>query len=622
MGKGVLRAVTGAGSLLAVMAVAASLPAGAGAQAGATIGGVAYQRVDPGPAFTERPEPAQEWAAPQPNRAEKAAGLLAYRPNDPGDCGPARKPRVEEHITSLSCTVAPMQTTATWLALSALGPVKGLEVTVSRGRVPVTVEVLHEHFWPQRTGWGSRQWYMTPELLLPCGLGRRTVPATRGTLSSETFDLVAGGSAGIWLKVTAPQGARAGVYNLRITVNSEGRRSLRLPLRVEVLPFELRTPKDRGWLLYADSGRWSGMTDAQVLAELRDWVSHGITGLVELPLGSLDLSALKSGGAPVVDARPFKRLASLCRQAGMFGPHVVTPGAWPEKVRDALGITANLSSGQWPEEVTRGVEAVAKAAVAATRDEPATWYYYGVDEPTGDNTYAIQDYQCWKRAGARTYATFYQIEFLQKASEYLLAPCFCVPLVASEEPARRALEACDKSGTEFWWYGTGSYVNPFPQERYLFHNRYGSGLLFWKSGARASVAWTFCRPHDDVFNDFDGSDSNPAEPKEQATAYPHLLKPDDWSTYQGAIPTIAYEGLREGWDDYRYLYTLSEVIREATASGEPSRVQKAAAARARMEALVAAVAWVNPMGPGPVATRQLAEIRAEVAGLVKGLIRR
>lgn len=612
--------MTATGVVLAALLAGVWAPRSAWAQAGATIGGVAYDHVDPGPAFTERAAPAQDWPAPEPTRAERSAGLLAYRPADPGDCEPGRRPRVSEHLSSLSCSLAPGQSTAAWFALSALAPATALEVSVSRGRAPVTVDVRHEHFWPQRTGWGSRQWYMTPELLLPCSNGRRTVPATRGVLTDESFDLPAGGTAGIWLTVTAPRGARAGRYSLRVTVRSSTGRALRIPLKVEVLPFELRTPPQRGWLLYADSARWSSMTDAQVLKELRDWVAHGITGLVELPLGTLDLSALKSGGAPVVDARPFRRLADLCRKAGMPGPHVVTPGAWPEKVRDALGIQANLGSGPWPDAVTRGVEAVAKAAVEATRDEPATWYYYGVDEPTGDNTYAIQDYGCWRRAGARTYATFYQIEFLQKASEYLLAPCFCVPLVSSEGPARRALEACTKSGTEFWWYGTGCYVNPFPQERYLFHNRYGSGLLFWKSGARASVAWTFCRPHGDVFNDFDGGDANPSEPKEQATAYPHLLKPDDWSTYQGAIPTIAYEGLREGWDDYRYLYTLAEVIREATSSGKPGLVLKAESAKARMEALVAAVPWVNPMGPGPVTTGQLVDLRAEVAGLIKGLV--
>ena len=48
--------------------------------------------------------------------------------------------------------------------------------------------------------------------------------------------------------------------------------------------------------------------------------------------------------------------------------------------------------------------------------------------------------------------------------------------------------------SEFWWYGTGSYVNPFPQEGFMFHNRYGAGLLFWKSGAKAQASWTFCRP--------------------------------------------------------------------------------------------------------------------------------
>ncbi len=290
-----------------------------------------------------------------------------------------------------------------------------------------------------------------------------------------------------------------------------------------------------------------------------------------------------------------------------------------ERVRDALGIQADLGKGEWPQAVKDGVALVARAAVEATKDVPTRWYYYGVDEPTGENTYAIQDYQAWHQGGALTYATFGDPKFLEQAGAYLTAPCFVTYLISQEAGARAAREGCAKAGAEFWWYGIGSYVNPYPQEGATFANRYGAGYLLWKSGAMSAVAWTFSRVHEDVFNDFDGSRANPAEPKDQMTAYPQFLRPDDWSTYQGAIPTLAWEGLREGVDDYKYLSTLASLI--ATARDSKLRAARDAAKRAQepLDTLTEAVPWVNPMVQSDLETKRLQQVRRAIADQILSL---
>ena len=579
------------------------------------IGGVPYAYVDPGEPFRERPAAPPTWEPPTPTPAERRAGLLAYATSDPGEYRPDRLPKPDEHAAELRVFLTPGEDEPLWVGVWGLEALQGLRAEVNRGSAPVAVDVRHAHFWPQRTGWRSREWYMTPELLLPCGDGTRLVPTTRGLLEERAFDLAAQQTAVFWITLTAAPEARPGTYRAAVRIRGEGRPALRLPLRIEILPFRLQRPDDRFWLLYADGGRWSAMSEAQVLAELRDFARHGITGLVEGPLGTPDLSRLK-GGEVDFDASPYLELAERCRAAGLPGPHVCSHGGVPERVRDALGAQCDLMQGEWPAEVAQGVEAVARAACAATKDAAAKWYFYGWDEPSGDNTYAIQDYQAWRRGGAETYATFYQIGFLEKASEYLTAPCFVVGLISNEEQARLARETCERTGAEFWWYGTGSYVNPYPQEGHLFHNRYGAGFLFWKSGAKAEVTWTFCRPHEDVFNDFDGSPANAAEPKEQATTYPHLLKPDDWSTYQGAIPTLAWEGLREGVDDYLYLYTLTALIADGRDSREATARDAAERAATELQQLVEAIPWTNPMNEATFDTRRLHDSRRAVADLI------
>ncbi|NPV49328.1 MAG: carbohydrate-binding family 9-like protein [Armatimonadetes bacterium] len=597
--------------LVAVASVCLCLAAGAQTDGPVTIGGVTYERVDPGEAFTAAPELPQDWAAPEPTAAEAAAGMIPYAAEDPGFCRPYRRPKTEERLTRLRSFLTPGEDEPVCFAVYSLTALQGLTVTVDTGGTPVTVDVRHAHCWPQRTGWRSRQWYITPELLLPCADGKKTVPTTRGLLTEVPFDVPAEQTTGFWLTLSAPAGAKAGTYAAKVTVTSTERAALELPLEIEVLPFTLQRPADRWWLLYADVARWGAMSDEQIVAELRDYRRHGMDGLVEIPLGQPDLSRIREG-IVTYDASSYRRYAALAQQAGMAGPHVVgSAGVW--QVNEALGAGANLGEDDWPQAVKEGVAAVAKAAMEATRDVPAPWYYYGVDEPSGDNTYAIQDYQCWHAGGARTYATFYNLGFLEKAAEFLTAPCFVSGLISNAENARQARETCAKTGAEFWWYGTGSYVNPFPQEGFVWHNRYGAGLLFWKSGAKAEVSWTFCRPHEDVFNDFDGSAVNSAEPKEQATAYPHLLRPDDYSTYQGAIPTLAWEGLREGVDDYLYLYTLTQTIAAAKASPQEAVRQLASEAETEIQALVDAVPWANCMGPNGFPTTRLQQLRRVAA---------
>jgi len=583
-----------------------------------TIGGVTYDYVDPGEPFKEVTRPEPDWPLPEPTPAEQSAGIMADVTSDPGDYKPDRWPKPEEHVTKLSAFLTPGEDEPVWVGVYGLAELLGLTIRVHTGNAPVTVDVRHLHFWPQRTGWRSREWYMTPELILPCQEGKKWVPAKRGVLEEQPFNLKQGETAAFWLTLTAAADAPPGLYEGSVAIRGHERPALELPLQIEVLPFTLRKPPDRYWLLYCDSGRWTAMSDEQVLAELRDFARHGMTGLVEMPLGSVDLSELKAG--PVrFDAGAFKKLAAQGQEAGLPGPHVCSYGGMPERVREALGVECDLPRETWPEELKAGVAAVARAAVEATADAPARWYFYGVDEPSGDNTYAIQDYQCWRQGGAETYATFGDPRFLEKAAAYLTAPCFVSYLISTENGARTARESCAQTGAEFWWYGTGSYVNPFPQEGFMFHNRYGAGYLFWKSGAKAEVSWTFCRPHEDVFNDFDGSRANSAEPKEQATSYPHLLRPDDWSTYQGAIPTIAWESLREGVDDYRYLHTLSALIDEAGRSGEKAAREAAQEAEETLAALIEAIPWANPMGGVAFETRRMQQVRRAVADLIVDL---
>ena len=587
------------------------------AHAAVTIGGFTYDHVDPGADFTEVPHPVQDWQPPAATASETAAGVLAYATSDPGDVKPTLIPKAEQHADHLSVALAQGEDEPVWFDLFGLQDLSGLSVRVDLKGAPVSADVRNLFMWPQRTGWRSRQWYMTPELLVPCKDGQVQAPTHDGLLELQPLNLKQGECGGFYVTVTAAPDAKPGVYEATVTVSSAGKADLTLPLQIEVYPFALKRPADRWWLLYADAFRWNGMSDDQIRTDLRDFARHGMTGLVEMPLGSPDLSRIREGKVSF-DASPYLRLARMARECGISGPHVVNCGV-EAAVRDALGLQTNLEKDQWPQALKDGIALVAKAAMDATKGEPAQWYWYGTDEPAGDNTFAVQQYQAWHQGGAKTYATFGDPNFLAQAASYLKAPCFVSYLISTGKGAESALSNCEKTGAEFWWYGTGSYVNPYPQEGFLFHNRYGAGLLNWKAGAKASVAWTFCRAHEDVFNDFDGSLQNSAEPKDQATAYPHFLRAGDASTYQGSIPTLAWEGLREGVDDYSYLRMLSDLITEARKSDKAAVRAAADQAQTTLDALTDAIPWTNPMVAQPFETKRVQQVRRAVAAQIISL---
>ena len=49
------------------------------------------------------------------------------------------------------------------------------------------------------------------------------------------------------------------------------------------------------------------------------------------------------------------------------------------------------------------------------------------------------------------------------------------------------------------------------------------------------------------------------------------------------VPVALWEGFREGYDDYRYIYTLRQVIAEAKAGGRPAAVKAAAQAEKELQ---------------------------------------
>jgi hypothetical protein len=523
-----------------------------------------YEKVDPGPPFTEAPRSVEDWQPPEPTDEERKSGFIVFTRPEPFDIKPWSRPKPEERVSQLSCFAAKGQTTSLWLAVYALEPLSRFELTVqnrSRKKPAPEVTPLYAHFWAQRTDWRGRTYYITPELLLPMGRGARKgeamFPARGGTLEWRPLDIPQGETRLFWLTVKVPKDADAGEYNFTLALKGSGKAPLRLTLTVRVLPFRLLKPPEKRWLLYSDSWLWGRLPDEKVLSILRDIADHGIDGLTELPFGELDLSQLKEGIVRY-DPEPLLRMHRLMEQVGLKGPHTIGVFIESEAAR-ALNLQVDLNK-EWDERLKEAVRLIARTVVETLKPHKIDWLFYGWDEPGPENLQALQQYRCWHEGGAKTYVTFYQRATYDVAGQWMTTPCFSVGLVNRKETAEWARKACDERGQKFFWYGSGCYLG---QEGRIFPNRYLTGWLFWKTKADAQVSWTFVRPHEDPFNDFDGSQANQVEPKDQCTAYPHFERPNDYNSMVGIIPTIQWEAIREGISDYCYAYTLQNLIEYA-----------------------------------------------------------
>ncbi|MGC8785472.1 MAG: sugar-binding protein [Armatimonadota bacterium] len=593
-----------------------------------TIYDTTYERVDAGPPFTEAPRQEENWQPPAPLPAERKAGFIPFTRLEPFDIKPWSIPRDSERIRELRCSVARGETTALWFAVHAMEPLRGVHIDEHARRAEAAnapqpaVEIRYAHFWAQRTDWRGRTYYVTPELLLPMRDGKAQFPARGGTLEWRPLDVPQGECRLFWIKVRTLPDCRPGTYTSTLVIQSENREALRIPLQIRVYPFRLNKPIDKRWLLYSDSHLLGNMSDDKLQALLREVAEHGIDGLTELPIGEIDLSDLKQGRVRYNPAS-LLRWHRLMRQAGLRGPHTI--GTFIEdQVPGRLGIEADVNR-EWTPPVREAMRQIARTVIQKLQPYRIPWMFYGWDEPGPETIRALEQYRTWREAGADTYVTFYQRGTYDAAAQWLTHPCFSVGLVASRQTARWAEEQCRARGQKFFWYGSGCYLG---QEGRMFPNRYLAGWLFWKTKADGQVSWTFVRPHEDPFNDFDGAAVNSVEPKDQCTVYPELASPNDYKSIQRIIPTIQWEALREGINDYRYLATLRNIIAYARQVAPHPKgnqwarelLQTADECERTLKAVEESVPWLNEVGRAGCTNASLQETRMIVGRCIEKLV--
>jgi len=417
----------------------------------------------------------------------------------------------------------------------------------------------------------------------------------------------AGETTGFWINLRLPEDAQPGVYQGELRAQAEGV-SLSVPVRVRVYPFRLAQLQGRTRHMYLDPGRWRGMDDAQVLAEIADLRDHGYESVTLPALGSVTVEAGRVTGFELNEESV--RAVRLALQGGLQGPFLFWGGGVTRILPGPLGLPAAVMQQRadtWPPELAVAmVDALKLLKQELAQLGVADPVMVAVDEPgywkEGSPERLLWDVKVAQEAGWPVFCTSSELpsDPIGQGLEY---HCYGGGRL-TQDPERAAFiaEQTRAAGQRLWYYCTGAYSGQIGN---MLRNRYLAGFFYYRCGADGTASWTFQRPRGNPFDDFEVDERTGTERSGQ----PCVTYPDPEHPGRN-LDTPTWEGLRQAWYDHRYAETLRQAIQAAQGR------DAAAAARAerRLNELMAALPWNGDAFDWPEMTNaRLADTRAALA---------
>ncbi|MBO4345004.1 MAG: hypothetical protein J5833_04575 [Victivallales bacterium] len=378
----------------------------------------------------------------------------------------------------------------------------------------------------------------------------------------QPIDLKAGRNQQFHVLLHVPENTAPGEYAGTIAVKSGGRRLAEFKVRVRVLPFTLPQPRtcydiDKPYYtsIYYNSvlidDERAGITSyyrnaEQIKAELANLVAHGVMYPTSYQLNSPEKRQ------DVADVA-FRRMLRLRKEAGM-----------PNR---PIHLISNPKINM--HDLTTSEEDLAKLTAKATeylnvveqelghRDV----FFYGLDEAKGDALReGIPFFRAIQKSGARTFNSGYMAKTLPPGNFAVVGDVLDLLICCAESDPAEA-ERWHSKKHEIWSYGypQSSNENPLPFRRNF-------GYVIYKCNYDGVCTFCYYLGFGHPWNDFDSTIQ-----RDMNFVYP---------TADGVVDTVAFEGVREGFDDVRYVTLMRLEARDAMNSGDQRRIAAAKEAEA------------------------------------------
>ena len=453
-------------------------------------------------------------------------GFRFYRRSEPGDVVNTSKAQKNELISGVKIKGVPGTAVSCFFAVES-----GKELSVKRssvvmdGKIPSTLYKLR--FWPQRTGYRETEFRIIPELIEKV----------------DSFTLHKGESALFMAKFDIPAGTAAGIYKGKLLFDGKEM----LTFNAKVLNVHLPEVSSV-FLLSPDSDRWQKFSDDQIRKEMKFFKECGFNALIMHPLYTAVLKRVN--GKNVWDISRFRHYMALYKEQGFYHRFVISLAGIEERLNKELKRKKTV----YDKAFTDLFEALLfQLRAAGDSDRWPPFLLHTVDEPHFHirGAAAVRTLKFIKERKFRTFNSGFVKFSNEKLAGILDVRCYCGMGNYESFPTPEITEVrrkeCLADGAEMWWYGIGSYDN---NEGTIFSNRHGAGAFHFRSGATGLFSWTLLRPRGpSVFDDFDGS----WKVKDIAAVYPS-------ADGRELIPTIQWEGLRQGILDWRLLDLLEKKV--------------------------------------------------------------
>jgi hypothetical protein len=377
----------------------------------------------------------------------------------------------------------------------------------------------------------------------------RTARVSRGPkiIEESVVSVLRNKTQAYWLTLKVSDAAEPGEYHGSLVIESEREQLKRIPLIVRLLPLRLTdTDVQYGMMMdYAfyemDNREWSEEERKQIRQSgdliYRDLREHGMT--LVFPHSHFyyrtDLE-----GEPILES--LRAGLESYRRYSFPGPFVWYLGhllqtAKPKHPGSILGYDPITAKKRLARLLAR-FEAMAQE-LGIPKEKLVVQL---VDEPDSDQRERM-------KAGKQLHKVAQQKGFkVLITRSWPEADVIC----GDGEEAERL----HRAGKEWWIYPNGTL-----KSRNLAYTRYAFGFGAWHRGVDGVVPWTFQMTQ--------GSNGNPftvLDGPEVMVAYPGV---------GGPVATPTWEVIREGINDYKYIYLLNQMIADGKRSGNPraSRIE-------------------------------------------------
>ena len=529
--------------------------------------------------------------------AEKKKGLIYYFLNDYEMINPDLVPERDEVAKDISLFACPNQYEGIAFSLYALKEQKSVMASCSElksgkgGIIPSSeTEIRTIRCWPQRTSFAGTQYRMVPELLE----------------EQNAADIPENKSFSYWMNIHVPANTPADIYKGAIAIKSESKTICEIPVRINVIPLELRSDPDKTFgIYYGSTEEFDFISQYGIQAVLNGWQNvmkkDLFDPMVKIAAKEKDVSKrmemLYDGkDLPQLDFKAFDEYMAAYKKAGFKGPHITWflagfAGGGKMSIGKFLKLPMsdkNPALKEYPAVMTDSFKKLFKDCIKAINRRAETHgieiYYYTFDEigshPDRElEAYAIEIFKLIKDAGGKTILTCGNDDFTGKISPWLDVRLYDGGVAGTKQMRDATFESTKKAGARFFRYGGCT------EERF-WYDRYTLGFENWICSWEAQYLWNLHSPRNNQFNDFDFMHKDAVVLYNGAGSH-HVLK------NKGFIPTLQLEALRQGIDDSRYIYTLEYLIKECLRSDKPEIVKAAKDASSELDEIKVSIPFRN-----------------------------